>query len=113
MTPAAWISIFGLIITVVLAIITFVYWAGGVTAKLGILIKNVDDLKVDVADYKKNCFTKEDAAIKLTEAHAEHNSIREKTTAQTEALWAKYDKMKKAIGKLFFKNSMDVVQEDL
>ena len=57
------------------------FWAGGVTAKLNILMKAFDDINKNVNTIKDQCFTKAEAASKMADSSRDH-----------EAMWTKIDK---------------------
>ena len=106
MTPGAWIAIIGIGVTFFLTmlghIIVSVFWAGKVTAKLDILVRDSGEAKAKLETFRETCFTKADAGIKLSEAEGQHKAI-----------WKKIDAMKHAIIKIFQKEGLDLTQEEL
>lgn len=56
-------------------IVTSVFWAGGVNAKLQIVIDNQGNLKTAVDSFRENCFTKTDAAARHARSDKEHDDL--------------------------------------
>lgn len=106
MTPAAWIAIIGIGVTCFLAILGHIiasaFWAGKITARLDILLKDSSDAKSKMEVFQQNCFTKADAAAELREADNQHKAI-----------WKKIDALKKAVIRLFQKFGLDITQEEI
>jgi hypothetical protein len=102
MPAGAWVAIFGCLITVVLAVLAAVFWAGKVTAKLDILIHDSSEAKAEMKAFKENCFTKVEA----------NQSIHLAADNQ-KTLWDKYDKLKKLTIKLMQKAGFDLSAEEI
>lgn len=102
MTPGAWIAIFGTLLTVILAVIAAVFWAGKVTAKLDILVQDSSNAKAKLETFQASCFTKVEAAGRLTESDNQHKAI-----------WKKIDALRKAVIELFQKEGLDFSKQDL
>jgi len=92
MTPANWIQILALIVTLLIFVMPIIYFAGKLVGKLETLITRVSGLEAKIEKFKETCFTKVEAGERITET----DKIRQ-------AQWSAIDKMKKTLLRLCFK----------
>jgi hypothetical protein len=100
MTPANWIQILALVVTLLLFLLPIIYYAGKLVGKFETIITRLSALETKVTNFQDSCFTLTQAKERMTQ-----------TDQVQKAMWERIDRVKRVVMKLCFKAGVNPDEE--